>query len=370
MASKWRRRLTGLAVVALLSLALLEIALRLLSLPHGSSPIFVETAERGLRMRPALDVDGLRTNAWGFNDREWLEKAGGVERLAIIGDSFVVGAVPRELNFVSLLQQRFDTGERPVEVLNLGIPAAGPETYASVLQHEALALEADRVVVMVFVANDIEQSHPDFETRVFFGAPRELLKRPYLLRPSVDYLYSLRLLRAARRTAVERWSGDDVESPGTFSHRAFLAIERQRLEICRREVDPDLAASYDRAVELLVSMRDLALVHGIDLAVVLAPDQFQVDPDLQRALFTDGVLDRDDFDLDQPQRILTSELTARAVPVLDLLPAFRTARASGPLYLPRDSHWNERGNELAASAIKGFLTDRRMSVMNSSHQTR
>ncbi len=44
------------------------------------------------------------------------------------------------------------------------------------------------------------------------------------------------------------------------------------------------------------------------------------------------------------------------IEVLDLLPAFRRQGSSVRLHLPRNTHWNARGNEVAAETIlAGFL---------------
>ena len=332
--------------------------MRLLSLRPGESPIFVETSELGLRGRPGIHVGGLQTNRWGFNDREWTrEKPDGADRLAIIGDSFVVAAVPREQGLVAQLQQRLDArdglpGAGTIEVLNFGVAAAGPETYASILAHEAADLGVDRVMVMVFVGNDIAQSHPDFKTRVFFGAPRELLRRPFRVGFSVDHFYSLRLFRAARRTLAERWAQGGEDGPGTFSKKAFLAIERQRLEICRIDLTRAMERSYARLAERLAAMAETAARQEMAFTVILAPDEFQVEDALAQAVMERFRLDPSEFALDQPQEILARSLEPHGIPSLDLLDVFRIRTAAGDsLYLPRDTHWNAAGNALAAETV-------------------
>jgi hypothetical protein len=48
--------------------------------------------------------------------------------------------------------------------------------------------------------------------------------------------------------------------------------------------------------------------------------------------------------------------------VLDLLPYFVAAGRSRPLYNPRDTHWNEDGNRLAARLLAAYLDGRTLSA--------
>ena len=61
-----------------------------------------------------------------------------------------------------------------------------------------------------------------------------------------------------------------------------------------------------------------------------------------------------EVDLQLPQRRLQAFFAARNAPCLDLLPAFY---GQPDTYAPRDTHWNERGNELAASCIAKWLVE-------------
>ena len=87
---------------------------------------------------------------------------------------------------------------------------------------------------------------------------------------------------------------------------------------------------------------------------VLIPDELQVNPRvLAEALAAAGKNARE-VDLQLPQRRLQAFFAARNAPCLDLLPAFY---GQPDTYAPRDTHWNERGNELAASCIAKWLVE-------------
>ena len=99
------------------------------------------------------------------------------------------------------------------------------------------------------------------------------------------------------------------------------------------------------------------ILNGLILAVLLIPDQFQVDDALWKEV--QRRLGRDDLDREQPQRRISAWLRERGVPYLDLLPELRQvpplADGRGHLYHRRDTHWNRRGNEAAGAALARFL---------------
>lgn len=346
----WRRWRTVAASVGL-TLLVLEVGLRLSTLVPGSTPYFVADAELGLRVRPGVALGDEATNSHGFNDREWGPAVAGRARVAVIGDSFVFGVVPRRATLPTRLGERL----REAEVLNLGIPAAGPATYVGLVRGEAAELGADVACVVFFVGNDVEQLHPDFRTTLWLGAPRQVLRRPYQLRLSGDYLYLFRLARAAVRLGRERGDGGGA---GTFSTATFLAVEHQRMAVARRRPSRAVAAAYGAVDAWVADLRDAARRSGAELLVVLAPDQFQVDAELRRAVAARYEVDLRDYDLERPQRVLGETLAAAGVASLDLLPVFASG-GGGELYLPADSHWNPAGNRLAAAAIARALRSRR-----------
>ena len=348
-----RRVVLSLAAILVAGI-FIELSLRLLTLRPGQSALFCEQPNLGFRMRPHLSLEGIATNSFGFNDKEHPREAPqNTRRLALLGDSFVFGVVSRPQNLSGALQRLLDSEGQSVEVLNLGVPAAGPHTYVSVLRNETIELDVDIVFLVFFVGNDIAQSHPHFTTRVFMGAPRELLADPFMVRWSTDYFYLFRLFRASGRLLREKLRSRP--SSGAFTREAFLNIEYQRAQICRRNLTLGARDSYRNAIALIQMMEKTAVNQGMGFVLVLAPDQVQVDLDLRGELAARYDLDLTDYDFNQPQRIIKDALTSSATPTLDLLGAFRNSTAQDPLFLERDTHWNVDGNDHAARQILSFF---------------
>ena len=158
--------LAGLSLLA--TLAVLEAASRLLHVSVGTVQINRQTIRRTddprllFELRPGAvahaEVD-YRVNGLGLRGPQTtLEKAAGVRRIAVLGDSIAFGywvaeedAFPRQLE--ALLQGR--AGGARVEVLDFGVPGYNLDQEIEALRTKALAFSPDLVVV-AFCLNDLE----------------------------------------------------------------------------------------------------------------------------------------------------------------------------------------------------------------------
>jgi len=122
-------------LVALFSLLPGELALRIY---HHYEPqyIFVDDSYNRFRGKPFADDWNFRLNSFGFKDVEFSRSSDRHYRILGIGDSFAFGVVPYEINYLTLLEGRLQRESGQVEVLNMGIPATGPDDYHSLLLRE------------------------------------------------------------------------------------------------------------------------------------------------------------------------------------------------------------------------------------------
>jgi hypothetical protein len=339
----WRRRLDRwlrlpdfAAFTGLLLLLAVESALRLASKISDSTLLAPPNANASERIaqwrgRPGAELNGRRLNAGGFMDEEFqVEKAPGVRRLAAFGDSFALGVVPYAENFLTLLDDQLDARE-PTEVQNLGIVSTGPEDYLYLWRTEIRSYQPDLVLVCVFVGNDIR-------------APREssLLHRDSLLAFAVPG----RMWRLGHQPAARSTPSPEA---ATFDEASFLAVERDRLDVCRRPLDAKVLRAWDATLSILGQIADEV---GPGLRVAIIPDEYQVNDALFELLAAghEGEYDRDD-----PQRRLAAWCASRGVPCLDLLPTLREAEGQEHTYKPCDTHWNALGNRVAAQALARWL---------------
>jgi hypothetical protein len=340
-ANHWFRRLDVLATNLAACLLIGELALRALGYLTGNPLVYNERLD-GWRLAPNRNYGGLlTTNSLGYPSREFQrEKRLGIRRIAALGDSFAVGVVPQEHNFLRLLEQRLNH----TEVYNFGVTGIGPREYDSILRSEVWQFQPDMILLCLFVGNDIT------------GWWR--LPSAANLDPKAHQLYVMchRAWRLAREWLRRRGeSANAVEQPFEFprlSRQTHLEHEVQRLGICRPSQAGSVQKSWNRTLTYLEHIETQCRAHRVPLAVVLIPDEVQVNADLLREVLEFGTVPELDLDLGLPQRKLTGYFAQRGLSCLDLMPAFA---AVPDTYRPRDTHWNENGNHLAAEQIAAWL---------------
>ncbi len=333
------RPLDLLSVNLALLLVLTEGGARLLQ-ALAPSPLLVppnakaENAIRAQRLPPGSVFRGFPVNALGFVDEEFRRaREPGVGRIAALGDSFAVGAVPYRENFLTLLDDLLDhsrdSGAR-WEVMNFGVSGVSPREYLHTWRTQARFFEPDLVLLCFFTGIDFRELRPSS-----------------LLHGGSFYLFAIgrRLLAIG---AEPRFSRDETNSLGEDT---FRKVELQRVRLAARDMDGDTEQRYPATFRQL---REIAAELGPHLRVVIIPDEYQVNPQLLPELLGSAEAAAA-YDADQPSRRLREFLEAEGIPYLDLLEPLREAEALARTYIPNNTHWNARGNRVAAEALARWL---------------
>jgi hypothetical protein len=302
--------------------------------------VFPDRSYNRFRGKPYADDYDFHLSSKGFKDLEFEKrKTPGDIRIIGIGDSFVFGVVPYENNFLTLLEDRLRAEGLPVEILNMGIPGTSPSEYLSIFLHEGLDLQADIVMVCIFVGNDFEE-----------------IRRPPLIQSYIGSLIRYLVIRQ------KEWKGNVVHSGKVYldqqesmSENKYLEIEAQRSHVFQRH-DRLFAKTFQNTVIYLKQIRDICRQQQCNLVVVLIPDEMQVNDDLQKKVRGHiGTIEPDEWDFSLPNRLLASELETLAIDFIDLLDAFKATSSETRLYRPQDSHWNIAGNRIAADVLASRL---------------
>jgi hypothetical protein len=323
-----------------LALFLAEYSLRSYASWSGQSLLVAETID-AYKLVPGHDYGrGLRGNNLGYPGKDFVAvKRPGIRRLAVLGDSFAVGpAVPFADNFLTLVESKVSE----LEVYNFGISSTGPREYHEVLQEDVWQFQPDIVIVCVFVGNDVTESLP---------TPRGMSVRKTAL-----YQFMYRAGRLAREHGRQpvlsiASSGDQFPRP-PLAEQTFREIEARRLTVCQTPPPAGMEKKWQRALTHLGRIIADCTDRNVPVGFVLIPDQFQVDSTVLENALYDANLSRDEVDLDLPQHRLRTFCTDLAVPCLDLKPFFEKVPDT---YAFRDTHWNVRGNHLAAKKMADWL---------------
>jgi hypothetical protein len=327
------------AIIALITFFLAEIALRLCHKVYPSY-IFYENSYNRFRGKPFADDYDFRLNSGGFKDVERKkEKEPGVYRILGLGDSFAFGVVPYKFNFLTLLENQLNRCGK-TEVLNMGIPWLDPEDYLSVLVHEGLEFNPDLVIVCFFMGND------------FLPNDRPIYTYSYVA-SLAKFIYDL---LSSYEGQLYHSGGVYEDSKKTLTDDVFMHCENGRSRIFIKNYDK-FPGLFDWAIAPLREMKRICSARGIDLLIVIIPDEVQVNSELQSEVVNASGLNPDQFDFTLPNGMLSRELESMDVKQLDLLEPFKQASTRLRLYKPNDTHWNIAGNKLAADLIGDYISN-------------
>jgi hypothetical protein len=369
------RRLLFTAVVALGVLACIELSLQLFYrvsvgdflFRRAAPPIFEADPHRCYRVIGGLDYEhrtneftmriytnseGLRTDA---RRREvGAEPPPGGHRILFLGPSFAFGwGSDYEDSYAALLGERLAADAGPVEVVNAGTPAQGPEAQLCWLAREGRRLRPD-LVVQTLYGQDVPSpvgECPDplpcpvvAGARLYFEAPTPTRRLIGVVKNLAGVFYGYTLyhrLAAARQGAA---AGEPAPTAGKELHGA-----RARSEVGQAG-DVVLAdfARFERFVREHV---------GADarVAFLFVPLSYMVHPqDAPRWTHLGDVDPERDL-----ARLRTSVAAVRAAghTLIDPTDALRAQAGAERLYYWLDVHLTPAGNRVVADAAAPALRD-------------
>ena len=327
--------------------------------PEGHGSRWLED----MRSKPGFVHFGFPCNEGGHYDEPFQPASPGERRVATVGDSFSLGVVPHSRHYTTVAER-----ELGVPVDNYGVPGVGVPEYEQLILQEVIQNRPSAIVLALFVGNDLEVPAPpapqtwwrstcDRDAVRLWLVPNRLARmareRERLGGGPVAEVAGARAQQGAEIASSFPWLDDPSRERPTFSQEGFLDLETTRASFVCGPTE-----WLPRLVDELESIRDA--VRPTPFAVMLIPDEFQVEDGLWETVR--AALGLDEGSRDLAQRQLVAALEERGIDVLDLLPAMlaEPAREDGrrALYHLRDSHWNSRGNEVAGKALARFLAER------------
>lgn len=350
------RRVTAMAISALLALAVCEVALRYTpGIFDDSFATFDD--EVGWRLRPGFagwmseeNQLWVQINRDGWRDVEHpLRAADGVVRIAVLGDSYVEGiGLPREQGLTTVLERELRNCAPQVgdlEVLNFGVSGYGTiqeeRAFTTYVRHYAPQL----VLLAVYTGNDIHNNHPRLnpselrdvapyyrlvEGRLeldpsFRAAIRERSDHPWWRRARIAITDRFRVAQLVYDTY-----GRVREARGPAGTDA--AEERDPLSIYAPPSTADMAEAWTVTESVIARLRDEVEASGAEFWVVTLANREQTDPDLSARV--DLARQRGVADLFYPDDRLEAFGAARGMNILTLARplADATARSGHSLH--------------------------------------
>ncbi|MEM8931862.1 MAG: hypothetical protein AAGE94_11850 [Acidobacteriota bacterium] len=365
--SRWRRLLPSLVLFVFsvtLALVFAEIAVRLVA-PQPRSEVtaglYTPDPPRRYRLRPGhvgtvangTEFDTTVTiGEHGLRDEPLVDDRR--PRWLVLGDSYVFGwGVER----ADTLAHRLDEALPDVEVLNAGTPGFGLPDQVDWLEAHGLAFAPRRVVLAVFLGNDLLDATSAYrEVVIEDGLVAESDRAGGLRAGLWRHAHLVRLLKNALPPALQL----DLRRALGLPEPRTLTYLRDALGGYALEPTPLIAEGRETTRRAMDRLMALAAETPFDVVMVFVPDPLQVD-DRRWAFSLDQLVDEPDaYDPAVPNRFFTELASTRGVPVLDLVPVFREAMQNAstddaPLYFRHDPHWTAAGHALAAERTSSLV---------------
>jgi len=280
-------------------------------------------------------------------------------RILSLADSFGEAGEPSEgENYIYRLERELSEAGLDVEAVNLSVGEYTLLDELELYRRFGARYAPNLVLHGVFIGNDTQlppgdlMEYGDISVRT---EPDRGLDRPLL--PA--WIGHRLIANANARAMAEQDPGEEV---GLMSRANFARVQRRALEGFRD--DDSTRARWERALEVIDTVRDEVSAQGGTYVMLIHPDRVQVETHRTRHMLRRYSLDPARYDLDLPQILIRRYCQQAEIVCVDLLPAFREQGSGGGLYRFRDTHYAPEGNALAAreagAAIRqhGLLTPR------------
>ncbi len=308
----------------------------------------VPNAEIGFLLQPHQkqqtrnrDYDYLKeTDSHGFPNREpWPKQAD----IVFLGDSLLTGeGVGIDYQFTTLIDRQLPK----LEVINFGVPGAGPERQYRVYRQFDIGRRPHVVVACWYLVSDLDNdTHFNAWLKDDGGMTFNRFRLTYARRtaprpPRLMRLLHRSVLYGYGRAWLQRTYGEPP--PWQVRHRLAngteMILDERKLPFVTAEVaadDPRLL----RAMASLERLQTLAARRQASVVVMLIPSKEELHYD------DGGVAES------EASTMLTrvrQYLRSARVPTLDLYEILdRSSRVQAPFF-PRDSHLNHYGNRIVA----------------------
>jgi lysophospholipase L1-like esterase len=320
---------------------------------HAVENFYEPDARFGYRMRPNLQFvfaspyhgyrATVRTNSRGLRDDEVaVPKPPGVFRILLLGDSMTAGLeVDHDQTFEAVCESRLRAAGGTVEVVNAGVRGYNLDNIVGWFENEGVQYEPD-VVVYLFVDNDLAKNdaYAPAGSDISRGFTMQGMLGRVAAYSHLTYRFEILRQMIALRKQRDR---PELENPvptlpgglvAFFTHRDFGAVPEFRTTARRVQALADLSAQ-----------------HGAVFVLGGAPQQEEVDPEVQgwwKTYFPRDI----ELDFDGGRHYLDWIANALHVERLDPIPAFRAHLPQDKNYwFHKDGHLNARGHRLLGEVL-------------------
>ncbi|MBL8826321.1 MAG: hypothetical protein JNM18_05000 [Planctomycetaceae bacterium] len=286
------------------------------------------------KLAPGTEFRGRQVNQLGYWDDEFrAEVSPHLLRVAVLGHDVPLSG-DAQTNCLAQVERHLPG----VEMYNFGLRQTGPREFVTQIEADVVRYRPQLVLTFLNLGEDLLLPHEPLRT------------------------YDWRSLRMVQWTAhslhMPLFRTVDPALPGTLpaDYEQRLHAEAARLAICRTPLDDAMQQRYQTLTRQLQRLAQVCRQHQVPVALVLVPSEFQVSSVLRTSLMRRAGYEPRQIDLELPQRQLASFAHREQLPVIDLLPYFRSASVSP--YALDSGELSDAGSALTVQVLGGWLQSR------------
>jgi hypothetical protein len=334
-----------------------------------------------------VNTDGYRhdvvRNSQGMHDTEHqLEKGENTFRVLMLGDSFVDAY---QVNETETSHQRLEdalnalsTSEVRFEVINAGLAGWGPAQELVYFRSEGQQYKPDLILALWVPANDLLDILPDYYLTqggmncyapYFAICEGEFDSEPWFSAPGIRPTW--KNCPGGGKKLLTRVLNQLYYSSRLYQHlEPVLSQGYHRIEYAHpyapwlptNQTDAVLQYAYQLTAETYMHLAVEGRQIGAKTALVIVPVKqavyAEIDPNAVMLLQSD----LEGLQPTLPNQVFTELMQSKRLPTLDLHPDFvqHLQQEDETLYWEADSHWNIRGNQLAAELIAAWLIEEKL----------
>ncbi|MBI3261630.1 MAG: SGNH/GDSL hydrolase family protein [Acidobacteria bacterium] len=387
----WNLRVLVLLVMSGVSLTAGELTLRAFVGPYFAtvyqldSRYIYKLIPNATKIYRRLPADGGESIVVHVNDRGFRDAASeavspeGGKRVVVYGDSYIEGEFSSfEQTFVERLRVHLTHDLRtPVTVVNAGVSGYGPDQEYARIADELPVLAPDLLIVAICTSNDLGDL---LRNKMIRLAPEGTLARnAFRVHPNLKARFERAGSGLLLSKVVEkRWNSlmlaiddnpDDREGPGPWlrhqqaDYEAYVQrgdnvvtnLSNDYLDIDVSTMPESEAVRYKLGLmrALFAAIKQTAAARGVPLLFVIIPSATDV------CRSCEGVR-KETVAFPDYRRSATTERAVElarsvSVPFVNLYEPFRTSDPDA-LYFKQDTHWNDRGQEIAARGVSRYIS--------------
>lgn len=326
--------------------------------PQAIMPRYVQASDDGIRMNIPNSVYRqvtrtgnieVRINDQGIrNDRRISEiKAPGVCRIVLLGDSFMLGyEVDLENSLAYLLEQKLNSNDVSAESVNLAVSGFGTAEHLIALQSRGAQFNPD-LVILEWHTTDTDDNKRSNLYKVEDQNLKQInasylpaieFRNRLMQIPGYEWLINHGQLYNALREIVSKF----IKTTSVDLLRLSNSLKPDNLDSTALETSSEPTSYADNLDELLI-MEVNKVSHDMGAPMIL----LDIPKNRRSKSLVESSFDLLDMDL------LTNVESFSLQPDFD-----RIAKSGIELYtIKGHAHWNEKGNEVAASLLSEFITE-------------